>query len=113
MFDFPLEKYKFYTDGKRKVVAISTYNGQTIRGVATCAPEDEFSFEKGKELAAARCNFKVAEKRYAKASKARFNALINYIDAGNELSHMDEYLVEAGNALMEASERLYNDLKEF
>lgn len=65
---FPLDKYKYYVATKvtgepYKVIAVSTYAGKTVRGTATCSPEDTFSLQKGKELAAARCNAKIARKR--------------------------------------------------
>ena len=44
---YPIEKYRYYTNGRR-VIAVSTYAGKTVRGVATCDPGDEFSMEKGK-----------------------------------------------------------------
>lgn len=52
-----------------KVIAISTYAGRTVRGVAKCAPNDKFDIKKGMALAAARCNEKVAQKRMARANK--------------------------------------------
>ena len=64
--NYPLEKYHYYTyrraDGAMVVKAVSTYAGQNIFGKAVCHPNDKFDLEKGKELAAARCNEKVAEK---------------------------------------------------
>ena len=68
MKNYPLEKYKFYTHGNR-VIAVSTYGGRTVRGVAVCADGDNFDIEKGKRLAAARCNMKIAEKRAARAHR--------------------------------------------
>lgn len=47
---YPIEKYKFYTNGSR-VIAVSTYAGKTVRGVAVCHAGDAFSLEKGKKLA--------------------------------------------------------------
>ena len=58
-----IPRYRYYTNGKDTVVAVSTYAGETVRGVAKCAPEDEFDLAKGKKLAAARCAKKVAKKR--------------------------------------------------
>lgn len=63
------EKYQYYTDNKRKVVAVSSFAGQKVRGVATCSENDTFDLEKGKELAAARCAVKVAKKRFKRAQK--------------------------------------------
>ena len=72
--------YRYFIAGN-KVIAVSTYAGKTVRGIAICSPEDEFDIEFGKKLAAARCNEKVAEKRLNRASN-KFNALL---DERNEL----------------------------
>jgi len=72
--------YRYFTAGN-KVIAVSTYAGKTVRGVAICAPGDDFDLEFGKRLAAARCNEKVAEKRYNRAN-AKLNSIL---DQKNEL----------------------------
>lgn len=59
-------RYKFYI-ADNKVIAVSSYAGKTVKGVAKCSPEDTFDVEKGKQLAAARCNAKIAEKREKRA----------------------------------------------
>ena len=59
-------KYKIDED-KRTVVALSTFAGKTVAGVAHCAPTDEFNVETGKKIAAARCSVKIAEKRMKRA----------------------------------------------
>ena len=56
-------KYRYYTNGKNIVVAVASYAGRTIRGVAKCSDQDEFNLETGKKLAAARCAMKIAKKR--------------------------------------------------
>ena len=56
-------KYKYFTNGENVVVAVSSYKGRTIRGVAKCSEQDEFDLETGKKLAAARCAMKVAKAR--------------------------------------------------
>ena len=61
--EFSLDRYRFYVAGN-KVVAVSSYAGQTVRGVAICSDADAFDLQKGKELAAARCSVKIARKRY-------------------------------------------------
>ena len=65
---FSLDKYKFITHDN-EVIAISTYAGKTVRGVAKLHPQDIFNLENGKKLAAARCNEKIAAKRFARAVK--------------------------------------------
>ena len=43
---FPIDKYKFAyrtdKDGIKYVIAISTYAGKTVKGIAVCSPEDEY-----------------------------------------------------------------------
>ena len=72
---FPIEKYRFIVT-EDKVIALSTYAGRTVRGVAKCAPGDTFDVEYGKKLAAARCNKKVAYKRWQRAKNKHANAEI-------------------------------------
>ena len=100
---YPLEKYRYYFAGN-KVIATSTYAGRTVRGVALCAPEDEFNEAIGKELAAARCNEKIAAKRYARAidkyaeACALRDAAIAHVDA------MKDYMNDSFLAMNEASQ---------
>lgn len=63
---FPLDKYHFEKQDN-KIIASSTYAGKIVRAAASCHPEDEFSEEYGKQLAAARCGKKIAKKRFAAA----------------------------------------------
>ena len=61
-------EYKYKIDEeKRTIVAMSTFAGKTVVGVAHCAPSDEFDIETGKKIAAARCSLKIAEKRMKRA----------------------------------------------
>lgn len=85
-----LNKYKFY-QGTDEVVAVSTYAGKTVRGKAKCHPDDVFNLQDGKELAAARCQKKISEKRLKRANKK---------------------LTEAGSRVMEAVE-LYNRMIDY
>jgi hypothetical protein len=63
-------EYKYRIDEeKRTVVAMSTFAGKTVVGVAHCAPSDEFNVETGKKIAAARCSLKIAEKRMKRAKE--------------------------------------------
>ena len=61
-------KYKYVVDEeKRTVVALSTFAGEVVRGVARCAPGDVFNIEAGKKLAEVRCSAKIAHKRLRRA----------------------------------------------
>ena len=111
MFNYPLEKYRFY-EGNGKVVAVSTYAGKTVRGVAKCDPRDEFDVEKGKALAAARCAERVAVKRQARA-KAEFNrAYANFTKAQKRLEDMNVYMIDSKKAVITAKENINTILKD-
>lgn len=101
MFDFPIEKYKFYVT-KNKVIAVSTYAGKPVRGVAICADTDNFDVEKGKALAAARCNLKVALKRLDRATESYCCAQEIMQYAQDNLESMTSYLNDSVSALNKA-----------
>ena len=77
------------------VIAISSYAGRPIRGVAKCDPGDEFDVEFGMKLAAARCNLKIAQKRYRRASSKYQEAANASIKAKNQLDKMRTYYCDA------------------
>lgn len=97
---YPIEKYKFYTNGTR-VIAVSTYAGRTVRGVAVCHDDDEFSLEKGKELAALRCAEKIAKKRLARAYEKVNESYWAAINARDYLDKMVKYKDDASAELDE------------
>ena len=117
MFEYPIEKYRFYTATKitgepYRVVAVSTYEGKTVRGVAKCDPRDNFDMELGKQLAAARCNQKIARKRVNRASK-QYNKAENAVEKANKhMTAMTEYLHDACAALSTANEIVKDLLKK-
>ena len=73
------------------VVAVSTFAGKTVRGVAKCHPNDKFDAEAGTKLALARCNLKVAQKRLARASRKVREAIIVQYNANSFLANMKDY----------------------
>lgn len=52
-------KYKVFTNSKNEIIAVSTYAGKTVKGVAKCDPRDSFDKSKGEQLAIARCAAKL------------------------------------------------------
>ena len=64
-----MNKYKFFKTSGNKIIAVSSYAGRSVRGVASCDPRDSFNESKGQYLAAARCNAKIADKRVRRASR--------------------------------------------
>lgn len=90
--------YKYYTDGVRKVVAVSTFAGKPVRGVAVCAEDDEFDLEFGKKLAKARCDVAVAKKRVNRAYDKYDEALEARRAANARYEDMLEYVWDAKEA---------------
>lgn len=94
MFEYPMEKYRFYST-TNKVVAVSTYGGKTVRGVAKCDPKDSFDYEKGRELAAARCGLKIAAKRTKRADNQLKKSVAAFAKAQKHMEDMNEYYEDA------------------
>ena len=97
-----MTKYSFYTDEKTKVIAVSTYAGKVIRGVAKCDVNDTFSFEKGKKLAAARCNQKIAKKRLTRAENKRREIIKEHMKIMFAARKAIRYEEDSENALIDA-----------
>lgn len=97
-------KYKFYNDGKNKIVAVSTYAGKTVRGVAKCDPRDDFDMTKGEDLAMARCAEKIAAKRMHRAQKELAKAEHAATLAKRRVDKMKNYLNDSAAALKVATD---------
>lgn len=107
MKDYPMEKYKFYvSDKNRKVIAVSTYEGKAVRGVAKADPRDEFDVEKGKQLAAARCAEKIAKRRARRAQKEYARAHQAYFVAEKRFNAMNDYRLDAKVAMSRATAKV-------
>lgn len=102
---YPLNKYRFIVN-KNEVIAISTYAGKNVKGIAKANPKDEFDVNKGKALAAARCNAKIAKKRWARATGKINFAQKQLEEARNYYSRMAEYFEDAGREFNEAKREL-------
>ena len=102
-------EYKYKVDEEHKtVVAMSTFAGKAVSGVARCAPEDTFDVEIGKKLAAARCAVKIAEKRMKRAKRCKAIAIneVNYWT--DRLSKMKHYFDDATASFEAAYDALTN-----
>ena len=92
-------EYKYKIDEeKRTIVALSTFAGKTVAGVARCAPTDEFNIETGKKIAAARCSVKIAEKRMKRAEECysyAVEAMKYWCEYATKMKHYDADSVEA------------------
>ena len=105
MFEYPIEKYKFYA-APNKIVAVSTYEGKIVRGVAKCDPRDSFNVDAGKELAAARCNQKIATKRKRRADRELKKAVAEFDKAQKRMYAMNDYYEDARSAANKADMRV-------
>lgn len=99
--NFDLNKYKYYTNGK-EVIAVSTYAGKRVRGVAKCDPRDDFNLTKGQEIAAARCNAKIAKKRLKRAAERQRSAEYEAANAETHLYRMQRYYNDSYDAYLQA-----------
>lgn len=93
--------YRIY-ETPNKVIAVSSFAGQIVRGVAKCNPADEFDPEKGAALAAARCGVKIAEKRVKRAYSKVDEANAKFAEAFAHLSEMLKYQADAEVSLNSA-----------
>lgn len=118
MRNFPIDKYKFYyatkTDGTPyKVIATSTYCGRPVRGSAKCSSLDTFDVNVGQQIAAARCNQKVALKRKKRAEEEFSKAVAAHTKAKRHLEKMTQYYMDAQQAVNNANYSLSNLLERY
>ena len=113
---YSLDKYKYFDftneNGGTTVVAVSTYAGKKVKGYAKCDPRDEFALEKGKELAAARCNLKISQKRQERAAKKYLEASAKITEAQLYFDKMKQYYMDSVDQVDEAAESLRNILTD-
>lgn len=65
-------EYKFYETGDKRVICVADYHGKRIRKVAKCSEKDSYDFNKGCELARARVEYEIAQRRLSEANKELF-----------------------------------------
>ena len=108
-------KYKYYntTDatGRKVTIAVSTYEGKTVKGYAKCDISDEFNSENGKKLAAARCNERIAKKRAARATRKLEEAKMQLAMAEAHLAKMISYFEDSQDAVVTAKVEIDELLK--
>jgi hypothetical protein len=113
---FSLSKYTYITHkgvnkfGKpvQEIIAMSTYAGKPVKGVAKCDPKDSFDEGVGMELAAARCNAKIAAKRLKRAQTKHAEAVKDYEKAKKFLDKMIAYEEDAELSCTEALQEVKN-----
>ena len=100
-----MERYKYYFT-KNTIVCVSHYAGKAVRGVAKCAPSDTYNQEFGMKLARLRCDCKVAELRFRRASKLYDDATEQLYLADQLMNKRTSYICDAQASLEEACDAL-------
>ena len=106
-------KYKYFTNGKNLVVAVCQWGGRPVRATAKCSPEDTFDLEKGKEIAKARLDLKVAGLRVRNARNRLEAADTRFRQAGEvAISYQGYYndALEERHLAEEAYARIVNQI---
>lgn len=97
-------RYEFVVNKeKRTIVALTSFAGKTVSGIAKCHPSDSFNEEAGKALAKARADFKVAVKRSKYANKRLEIADNLFNHMLKERDFWLEYTVQSNKELHDAS----------
>ena len=99
--------YKYIENGN-KIIALSTFAGKAVRGIAKCNPADTFNSETGRDLATARCANKIARKRVKRAEQKLHLATIELEKAQAFYSQMKQYHANALAELHETEDAVEN-----
>lgn len=103
-------KYRVYKHDN-EIIAISSFAGRDVKGIAKCDPRDTYSEQKGLALAEARCDNKICNKR-VKRAKVKVAYLTDVIaDLNKMLADAKQYQIEAQEALQVSDEKLAAILK--
>lgn len=98
-------RYRYYEAGN-KVIAVITYKGKTIRGVAVCADGDKFDREFGRKLARAKCEAKIAKIRYVNLKRDYDEALELELNIIKKVSKLGNRCDNAMKAMFVAEDNL-------
>lgn len=103
---FPIERYKYFTNNKNKVIAEQTFAGKKYRGVAILNNADKFDYETGKTIAAAKCDEKICRARYLYAKK-KLDAIEHWLAiADEEYKKVKSYYEDSAAEMFASSVRL-------
>lgn len=96
MSKMKVNRYDYYTDGEQhKIIAVSSFAGKKVRGVAKCSPEDKYDPNIGMNLATLRCAVKIASKRLARAEQKKYEAYEDFAAAAQRYDAMSTYWSDA------------------
>ena len=104
---FPFDKYRYLHSGNQ-VIAFSSFAGKTVKGIAKCDPNDTFSLDFGKHLAALKCNKKITAKRLKRAAMRYVEAEKSVVEAQKYAERMKQYYIDAKADHKEATDELHD-----
>lgn len=99
-------KYQIDTSQDEKIVAMSSFAGIPVKGIAKCDPNDVYDMEKGIKLAIRRCDEKIAVKKMARGQQKLAAAEKEFEAAKERLEMMQQYADDAEINLVKTSKEL-------
>lgn len=75
---------------RKKIIRTKKFAGKSYRGIAKCDPVDDYDQEKGEELALARCEAKIANKKMQ-------IAILRFNTAQKQLRYAYDRMIKANN----------------
>lgn len=100
-------KYRIYTANRDKtVIAVSSFAGKTVKGIAKCDPKDTPDLEKGITLAILRCDEKITAKKITRGKEKVETAAKELEFAQTKYEKAIQYLVDADKAHTNAYQEL-------
>lgn len=91
-------KYRVYKHDN-EIIAVSTFAGRDVKGIAKCDPRDTYDEAKGVALAEARCDNKICKKRVKRATMK-----VNYLKG--VMAELQKMIVDAEQYKTEADKAL-------
>ena len=102
-----MSRYRFIVHDN-KVICISSFARKNIKGIAKCAPNDNFDIEIGKKLAQLRCDKKVADKRADRAAQKYIEAEDQLYEAFHNFENIKSYYFDSEAQYQKAEKALFD-----
>jgi hypothetical protein len=100
-------RYRIYRDEETgKTVAVASFAGRAVRGIAKFNPNDTFDPAIGEQLAILRCAQKINVKRVVNAERKLADAKKALEDAQKHYEYMEQYLRDADEETIVISNNL-------
>ena len=108
---YSVDDYSYNIDGNT-IEATSSYAGNPVVGRAKCHESDEYDVFRGKAIAAARCNLKIAERRFKRATAKVDKVNKEMLELSKKIQKAGSYYYDSLQNLKDAKAILESALKE-